>query len=217
MAFWALVSAASAMPTFAADIHTTVGGKLRDVSPFGSQSSAAYGQTFTAGGTTLTSFSLFLNGRFAGVGPLDFKGYVGSWDGGKLGTVLYTSTVVTTDNYRLTEFAFNTDNLSVTEGSTYVAFLSISELAEQPLSSFYMPLSNSGIAGSFVFLNNNTNFGALFIDRWADTFSPSDAYFKASFGSAVPEPATWALMISGFGLVGSVMRRRAKLSTLATG
>jgi len=91
MAFWALVSAASAMPTFAADIHTTVGGKLRDVSPFGSQSSTAYGQTFTAGGTTLTSFSLYLNGRFAGVGPLDFKGYVGSRNGGKLGTVLYTS------------------------------------------------------------------------------------------------------------------------------
>ena len=27
--------------------------------------------------------------------------------------------------------------------------------------------------------------------------------------SAVPEPATWGMMIAGFGLVGGVMRRRA--------
>ncbi|MBT9472342.1 MAG: PEPxxWA-CTERM sorting domain-containing protein [Phenylobacterium sp.] len=29
--------------------------------------------------------------------------------------------------------------------------------------------------------------------------------------SAVPEPATWAMMIMGFGLVGSAMRRRQAL------
>jgi hypothetical protein len=28
--------------------------------------------------------------------------------------------------------------------------------------------------------------------------------------SAVPEPATWAMMILGFGLVGGVMRRRQR-------
>lgn len=30
--------------------------------------------------------------------------------------------------------------------------------------------------------------------------------------AAVPEPASWALLISGFGLVGGVMRRRTKLA-----
>lgn len=30
----------------------------------------------------------------------------------------------------------------------------------------------------------------------------------AFFGSVVPEPATWAMMIAGFGLVGGAMRRR---------
>nr|WP_084192404.1 PEPxxWA-CTERM sorting domain-containing protein [Parasphingorhabdus marina] len=29
---------------------------------------------------------------------------------------------------------------------------------------------------------------------------------------AVPEPATWAMMIGGFGLVGGAMRRRKKLT-----
>ena len=32
---------------------------------------------------------------------------------------------------------------------------------------------------------------------------------------SVPEPATWAMMITGFGLVGGVMRRRPK-ADLAT-
>ncbi len=34
-------------------------------------------------------------------------------------------------------------------------------------------------------------------------------------GSAVPEPATWAMMIAGFGLAGSALRRRREASVLA--
>lgn len=34
----------------------------------------------------------------------------------------------------------------------------------------------------------------------------------AAQNSAVPEPATWALMITGFGLTGAAMRRRRKLA-----
>lgn len=39
------------------------------------------------------------------------------------------------------------------------------------------------------------------------------AYDNITFGSAtpgVPEPATWAMMIGGFGLIGTAMRRRPK-------
>lgn len=39
-----------------------------------------------------------------------------------------------------------------------------------------------------------------------------DRVFLAQTG-AVPEPATWALMLAGFGLVGFAMRRRNKVST----
>lgn len=34
---------------------------------------------------------------------------------------------------------------------------------------------------------------------------------KLSFDAAVPEPASWAMMIAGFGLVGAAMRRRTKV------
>lgn len=33
---------------------------------------------------------------------------------------------------------------------------------------------------------------------------------------AVPEPATWAMMIVGFGMVGGVLRRRRNVTTAVT-
>jgi hypothetical protein len=36
-----------------------------------------------------------------------------------------------------------------------------------------------------------------------------------SMSSAVPEPATWALLIVGFGLVGAAARRRAEIARVA--
>ena len=40
----------------------------------------------------------------------------------------------------------------------------------------------------------------------------NDFWFGAdSFGAAVPEPATWAMMIVGFGLAGSAIRRRERV------
>lgn len=50
-------------------------------------------------------------------------------------------------------------------------------------------------------------------------FTPSISSFKQirveSITSAVPEPATWAMMITGFGLAGTVLRRRRKAGVAA--
>jgi hypothetical protein len=56
-----------------------------------------------------------------------------------------------------------------------------------------------------------TNAGMLtLIGRPSDlTF---EAYSIGSIGGGVPEPASWALMIAGFGVVGATMRRRPKVS-----
>lgn len=44
----------------------------------------------------------------------------------------------------------------------------------------------------------------------------STTYTMASDGSFVPEPAAWALMLTGFGLVGTTMRRRSSRRTMVT-
>ena len=66
--------------------------------------------------------------------------------------------------------------------------------------------------GSFV-LRVANSVNSLTIDR-AFVRYQSVATFGSATGSgvvtAVPEPATWAMMIGGFGLVGAVARRRAR-------
>jgi hypothetical protein len=48
-------------------------------------------------------------------------------------------------------------------------------------------------------------------------FSSTQAAFEIDdLASAVPEPATWGMMILGFGIVGSQLRRRRSTKTLAT-
>jgi hypothetical protein len=60
------------------------------------------------------------------------------------------------------------------------------------------------------------NFAASGISRI--TFSTSDDFGVDNFNigtiSAVPEPATWAMMIAGFGMVGFAMRSRRRMTSV---
>lgn len=50
---------------------------------------------------------------------------------------------------------------------------------------------------------------------WADSNSPwySETWvIRSAVSGAVPEPAAWAMMIGGLGLVGATMRRRRKVA-----
>ncbi|MFN3371698.1 MAG: PEPxxWA-CTERM sorting domain-containing protein [Sphingomonadaceae bacterium] len=50
-------------------------------------------------------------------------------------------------------------------------------------------------------------------ESWGiDNFALS-AIFDSGGGGVVPEPATWAMMIAGFGLVGAALRRRREAAT----
>ena len=209
-----------ATPALAGDIDTTGGvtPATNVAQPFGAPDTATYGQTFTAGAgdNYLQSFSLYLGDRTGGSGALNFNGYIATWDGSKAVSILYSSGV-RSHNGGVVEYAFNTSNLAVTAGTQYIAFLSISGLAAQPTSNFYMPAGSVALAGQgFRYNNNGTNFGLLTTTTWG-SFGESDAAFKADFSTnatgAVPEPATWAMMLVGFGAVGGALRRRQKVAT----
>jgi hypothetical protein len=82
------------------------------------------------------------------------------------------------------------------------------------------------LQGSIVGRGSFFNFSGGFTTLDSDTpiefsFTTGNSYFLldnvslSDFGpaEAVPEPATWAMMIGGFGLIGGAMRRRQKVST----
>ena len=61
--------------------------------------------------------------------------------------------------------------------------------------------------------------GTLNLYYWDSNFGDNTGSITANVvkggvkGGAVPEPATWALMIGGFGLAGAALRRRRATAT----
>lgn len=69
----------------------------------------------------------------------------------------------------------------------------------------FADVTNSGqLSGSIVAGNMNMR-GQVQLGTFG-----GDVKFGDTTGGAVPEPATWAMMIAGFGLVGAMMRRRSR-------
>jgi hypothetical protein len=57
------------------------------------------------------------------------------------------------------------------------------------------------------------NVNKVVLSSTGNSFEVDNA--AGAFQAGVPEPATWALMIGGFGLMGAALRRRRSLSALA--
>jgi len=72
---------------------------------------------------------------------------------------------------------------------------------------------NSGITNRTVSIASSTPFDRLSFRTGQNSFE-ADSF---RFSSAVPEPATWAMMIAGFGMMGFALRsaRRRETSALA--
>jgi hypothetical protein len=67
----------------------------RTITQFGAPETATYGQTFTAPGSVLDSFSLFLRNQIAGTASLDLRGDVATWNGLMASNILYESSTRT--------------------------------------------------------------------------------------------------------------------------
>ena len=87
----------------------------------------------------------------------------------------------------------------------------------------FTPTGGNAPAGTYSFFNAAVNFnwtnaaGAHFSSNIAQTCpqqNPACAFTRTVYAAntAVPEPATWAMMLTGFGLAGAAFRRRRALS-----
>lgn len=161
--------------------------------------------------TTLTGAGVYLAG-FGGIGAWDgsFQYYLFSASGGTPGTILQQGSVSITPSDSGTAwccggnaqlFSFNfASAFAATGGTTY--FLGI----------------HAGAPGNFnrdeiYWVSTAYNATAAGVESSGGTFDnwSGNGTEHAFYLNAVPEPASWAMMITGFGLVGAAMRRRTTL------
>lgn len=70
--------------------------------------------------------------------------------------------------------------------------------------------------GSFFGVTSTNPFDRVFLRQNTDPgFAVIDNVSFGAAGPAVPEPATWALLLAGFGLTGLMMRHRTRTAALA--
>ena len=139
--------------------------------------------------TNITAVSLTING-IAVTGPITAFSYTGE-PGANCGTCFTTGGATVSSNGTSENFVFG-------NGDTFA----------DSTSYFYI------IPGWY-----NTGPGSTTIAVQANlvgTFVPSNQYngdyIPQNFSVSVPEPATWAMMLVGMGMVGFAARRRAKVA-----
>ena len=80
-----------------------------------------------------------------------------------------------------------------------------------PLSGVGIESGGSSPLGGNFFYRNTGNTDPVTAGAW--TATGDRLHYSFTFGAGnggVPEPATWAMMIAGFGLAGAAMRRRER-------
>ena len=120
-------------------------------------------------------------------------------------------------------------NIDFTATSILITYLSSSTWTATDFNGFIIrDLSNNLAAITSVSIDPSSNFAGFGSNRltfdansiavnWQGlAFSPSTTLrLNVGFGSAVPEPSTWAMMLLGFGAIGVAARRRRQRPQLA--
>lgn len=165
------------------------------------------GQSFTMVGTSLTSFGFQFQtlSTSAGNAALTFSLLAGDTLGGQLLKQVSATPAAGAARQNFW-YDFDLGGISLSDGTTYTAVVSATT---DRLGLVYGPASNGtvdGYAGGTL-LTTKPAFNAAS----NCTKGICDANFRftstGATGGAVPEPATWALLMLGFGAVGYTLRR----------
>ncbi|MCB5188214.1 FxDxF family PEP-CTERM protein [Methylobacillus caricis] len=176
-----------------------------EVSPFGTPDTATYGQTITIGDQdqVLQSFSFILSDLNAA-----FTIEVGSWTGSRVDEILYQS-----DPFRFSASSEYTEitaypSVTLQANNQYVLYFTTSGIQEgvESTNEWGFAPDTAYEGGTFVYLNNGNDRSQLTGAPWVTTLG-GDLAFSANL-AAVPEPATYGMLLAGIGLLGGVARRR---------
>jgi hypothetical protein len=173
----------------------------------GFNSDETIGWTFSTG----SALSVTSIGWFSTDGSIDANHQIGIWDsmGSLLGSATVTPGAPDGTGFRYTSVTpfslasgqqyFIGGRDLIGDGDNYIS--SVSSLTTNSAITFLGTARSSNGSG-FAFPNivNNVTLNGR--------FGPNFQFDV----NAVPEPATWGMMILGFGMVGGAMRRRAKIS-----
>ncbi len=196
----ALVASAVALPAMASSvINVTDGGS---VAAFGQNTTYATGVVFTAPQSYLLGFSFNLWSDKA----LPYVARIYAWSGtNPVGAALYSSAVQQAPTTSTTvTFAMKT---ALSVGTQYIVYLTNDPDGISLGGSGY---ANFGTGTGPAFYRDAHNDPSDPLQPWTNSDFSGGLAFRADFESrdAVPEPATWALLLAGFGLTGHAMRRR---------
>ena len=220
----AAAALATALPAVAATNLIANGGFETPGDPTGASVVIYAGQEPTGFGWTVTEGSVDVhatNGPFggnpdpvgAGASALDLVGL------GAKGGIAQNFATKTGATYRLTfDFANNpfgplaSMNFGVNGRGSSSFMQSVthtgSVLNNMNWTSFTYEFTANDTLSTLFFTNTaGITSGGIYLDNVNVEY--------VSGGIGVPEPATWALMISGFGLAGTALRRRARLAPTA--
>lgn len=170
-----------------------------------------------ASNTAINSAGVYLAG-FGGIGNWDgqFQYTIFGDAGGSPGAALQSGSASITptntggawccgDNAYL--FAFNlASTFNAAAGSTYWLGIHAGAVGNFNRDDIYWVStgSNGTLAG-------NESFGGT-LTNWASNGAEHAFYLDGARLAGIPEPAAWAMMLAGFGLVGAAMRRREKVA-----
>ena len=167
-------------------------------------------QLFTLGSTsTVTGFGF--NAIVFGVFGTAANYRILSSAGGAPGAVIASGTAPlsnavgpTGSSFPTTNYTFNAVPIQLSAGNYFLAFQNVTTNFNDFLS------KGEGPTGAFLSNDGGVSYSA----GYRGSSSVAVSVFDDVVAPAVPEPATWALMLLGFGMVGFASRRqRSKVST----